>query len=286
MRLKIAICQVVDTSIPWYRSKMEKQIMCINWGTRYGAPYINRLYAMVARNITPPFKFVCFTDVTEGVSPEVICHDLPPLDVTQPKNTRGKWQKARLWAETLPDLDGPVLFMDLDVVVPGSLDSFFEYGAPEDVILARNAAKPFHRLGQTSIYRMPVGGLAKAQAKYVADPQSAADTYRWEQAFVTHNAPHGVKFWPRRWVRHFRLECMWPFPLNYMFRPRLPSDARVVIFAGVPNPGDAALGQFSEDRPYLPPFPHIKRALKGPRPYLGIRRYVQPTSWVRDLWNL
>lgn len=26
-----------------------KQIICINWGTKYGAPYVNRLYAMVAK---------------------------------------------------------------------------------------------------------------------------------------------------------------------------------------------------------------------------------------------
>ena len=31
-----------------------KQVICINWGTKYGPDYVNRLYGMVARNITPP----------------------------------------------------------------------------------------------------------------------------------------------------------------------------------------------------------------------------------------
>ena len=39
-----------------------KQVICINWGTKYGPDYVNRLYGMVARNITPPFTFTCFTD--------------------------------------------------------------------------------------------------------------------------------------------------------------------------------------------------------------------------------
>ena len=44
-----------------------KQIICIKWGTKYGADYANKLYGMVSRNITPPFRFVCFTDDTTDV---------------------------------------------------------------------------------------------------------------------------------------------------------------------------------------------------------------------------
>ncbi len=78
-----------------------KQIICINWGTKYGARFINRLYAMVARNITPPFTFTCFTDNRGGLNPEILCEDLPPLNIDMPTNTRGIWPKARLWGPTL-----------------------------------------------------------------------------------------------------------------------------------------------------------------------------------------
>ena len=141
---------------------MKKQIVCINWGTKYGAPYINRLYNMVKANITPPFRFVAFTDTRDGVHPDIDCFDLPEMPGFMPKNTIGQWPKSRLWAPVLGDLEGPFLFVDLDVTITGSLDSFFDFGAPEDVILARNAAKPLQKLGQTSIYRMPVGALAPA----------------------------------------------------------------------------------------------------------------------------
>jgi hypothetical protein len=33
-----------------------KQIVCVKWGTLYGPEYVNRLYAMVKRNITGPFR--------------------------------------------------------------------------------------------------------------------------------------------------------------------------------------------------------------------------------------
>ena len=71
-----------------------KQVICINWGTKYGPPFINRLYAMVARNITPPFRFTCFTDNTAGIRPEVDCQPLPEIAVEIPKTKRGIWPKA------------------------------------------------------------------------------------------------------------------------------------------------------------------------------------------------
>jgi len=56
-----------------------KQIVCVKWGTLYGPEYVNRLYTMVKRNITGPFRLVCLTDDREGIRPEVECFDLPEL---------------------------------------------------------------------------------------------------------------------------------------------------------------------------------------------------------------
>ena len=129
-----------------------KQVVCIRWGTRYGPEYVNRLYAMVARNITPPFTFTCITDDMQGVRREVGQIPLPELGCDMPTGVTGIWGKSRLWCERLGDLRGPVLFLDLDVVVMGNLDGFFSHGEPDDVILARNPNTPFERLGQTSIF--------------------------------------------------------------------------------------------------------------------------------------
>lgn len=264
---------------------MEKVVVCINWGEKYGAPYVNRLHAMVRANITPPFRFVAFTDSRTGMHPEIDCFDLPEMPGFMPENTKGQWPKSRLWAPELGDLAGPFLFLDLDVTITESLDPFFTYGAPEDVVLARNAAKPFQKLGQTSIYRMPVGALAPLQALFAADPQAVADKYRFEQHYVTKNAPNGVKFWPNGWVRHFRIECIPSFPLNYFLPPRPPNGTRVVIFAGAMNPPDAIVGQYNKSNPYLPPLAHIQRALKSKKKLKSIRQFVRPAVWVKEIWE-
>src|SRR5690606_29263559 len=174
-----------------------KQVIAINWGTKYGPPFINRLYAMVERNITPPFTFTCFTDDREGIRPEVLCEDLPPLDFDLPVTSKGVWQKSRLWGPRLGTLEGPVLFLDLDLVIVGNIDAFFTVGRPDQVMLARNPVRPLERLGQTSVYRFQVGKLVPLLDKFRADPQGIADAYDYEQRFVTRNAPGGVTFFPR-----------------------------------------------------------------------------------------
>ena len=257
----------------------------MNWGTKYGPRYINQLYGMVSRNLAPDFRFLCFTDSKAGVRPEVECQPLPELPAAMPVGTTGIWRKSSLWSPALSDLSGSVLFLDLDVVIVDRLEPFFEFGHPEDVILARNAAKPFQRLGQTSIYRFPVGRLAEMQKTFAADPQKIAEVYRYEQHFVTKNAPGGVKFWPRRWVRHFRIECVPPFPLNMLRTPRCPRGARVVIFAGSLNPPEAIAGKSGPKRPHRAPLEHLRHSIARKRGLRNIRSYNLPAAWVEAAWR-
>lgn len=264
-----------------------KQVICIKWGTKYGADYANKLYGMVARNITPPFRFVCFTDDTTDLRPEIECQELPPLDVTMPTNTLGKWPKSRLWGKQLGDVTGTVLFLDLDVIIVDSLDPFFEYGKPDDVVLSYNPSNPLERLGQTSCFRFQVGALTSLQEKFKADPQGIADKYRFEQRFVTRNVPGGVKIFPKAWVAHFRRKCRQPFPLNYVKAPEIPKGARIIIFPGGLYPTDAIEGRY-DSKSANNAIDHLKR-LKEPknlkRPLRHLRHFILPVDWVEEYWQ-
>jgi hypothetical protein len=265
-----------------------KQVICISWGTKYGAAYVNRLHAGVARNITPPFSFTCFTDDATDLNPAIVAEPLPPLEVPMPTGTKGIWPKARLWSATLGGLTGPVLFMDLDLVVVGSLDDFFSFGAPDDVVLARNPNTPFERLGQTSIFRFPVGKLLPLQERFVADPQAVADTYSFEQRYVTREAPGGVSFWPEPWVRHFRHHCARSLPLNFFLPPKVPSGARVVIFPGGLLPPHAIAGQWGGRYRPASPAEHLRGLFAADRPdppFRYLRHYLRPAAWVAEAWR-
>ncbi len=266
-----------------------KQLICIKWGTKYGPEYVNRLHGMVVRNITPPFRLICFTDDSLGLHPDILVRPLPRFDYEVPRNTPGKWPKSRLWGG-LGDIYGKVLFLDLDVVIVGNLDCFFNFGDDDDTILATNprSIKPFEKLGQTSVYRMQVGKLAPLQQIFRSDPQGIADEYRYEQRFVTRRAPGGVRFWPKGWVVHFRADCVPAFPLRYWRDPQIPKNARIVIFAGHLNPPDAIAGRWHEDDINRQPLDHLRAAFDGRRRESlprHLRHYVRPAHWVARAWS-
>jgi len=125
--------------------------------------------------------------------------------------------------------------------------------------------------------------------KFLADPQGIADEYRFEQRFLTRNAPGGISFWPRGWVAVFRWHCIQWFPLNYFFEPRKPKNARVVIFPGRLDPNHAIEGRWGSRYParnrrdYLTA---IFNRTPGGRAKLWshLRHFLFPTSWVAEAW--
>jgi hypothetical protein len=201
---------------------------------------------------------------------------------------KGIWQKSRLWNKELGDLSGPVLFLDLDVVITGSLDSFFEYGEEDDIILSYNPSNPLERLGQTSVYRFPVGKLYPLLETFSKDPKKLAEEYKYEQRFVTRNAPGGIKLWPKSWVRHFRRHCRRIFPLNYFFPPKLESYSKIVIFPGDLGQNEAISGIYHEGGHTVTRLQHIIDGVKGKRRHnllSHLRHYILPTPWIAKLWK-
>ena len=110
-----------------------------------------------------------------------------------PTGTKGIWPKARLWSATARrPRPARCCSWTSTSSSSGSLDDFFSFGDPDEVILARNPNTPLERLGQTSIFRFPVGKLLPLQESFLADPQGVADAYQFEQRYVTREAPGGV----------------------------------------------------------------------------------------------
>lgn len=84
-------------------------VICVKWGRKYGADYVRRLHSMVGRHLRS-CEFVC---VTDDPVETVQC---VPLACGYP----GWWQKIGLFRPGL--FPGDNLYLDLDVVITGSLE--------------------------------------------------------------------------------------------------------------------------------------------------------------------
>ncbi len=270
-------------------SMTTKLIFCMKWGTVYDARYVNILHAMVARNITGPFKVVCFTDDSSGIRPEVDCRPLPSLGCEIPPDVPGKWPKVALWNRELDGLEGTALFIDLDSVIVGNIDGYFTYGDPQDVITARNWVRVFKKTGQTSVFRFPVGGHPYMLENLQKDPANISRKYQFEQNYVTAGIRGGIKFWPPTWTKHFGLHSMGIWPVRYLRPPVMPEGVKIITFPGHPKPPDAILGRWSKHAPARKPLEHLRWVWENRKTQKKWRkhfsRYVMPSEWVAEHWR-
>lgn len=253
-------------------------IVCMKWGTRYGAHYVNRLYAGVRRNLLRPFRFVCFTEDPAGLAPGIETQPFPP----PPEGLRGhKWPtvytKLALFKDGCGGLEGPTLFLDIDQIITGPLDRFFDYRPGEFCIIhnwIEMRKRIFRRrpaIGNSSCFRFEAGKADHVWQTFASDLDRAYDKKRFatEQAFMTWAVGReNVNWWPEDWVVSFKRSCHRVFPLNLVLPPKPPRGASILCFHGDPSPQEAIDG-FSRHRGR--PVPLHSRTV--------------PAPWIRELWE-
>ena len=114
-------------------------VVCVKWGAKYNAGYVNKLARAVRRHLSAPHEFFCFTDNADGVGVKVGADPEEYVRVRPlPDNGWGTWwtKPAALFGPGLAAAlgGGPagrrVLYIDLDTVIVGSLDDLAAYRGP------------------------------------------------------------------------------------------------------------------------------------------------------------
>lgn len=170
----------------------EKLVFCMKWGTRYGPEYVNRLWRGVQRHTTGPVRLVCFTDDVTGIDKAVDCRPLPAFEGVPEYLSVKPWKKLSLWQKDLgKDLNGrDALFLDVDLVLTGSLDAFWDY-EPGKYCVWENPTKEGKTvagqpIGNTSVFRFTVGAHPEIYDRFVADPVGLYEReFRIEQEFIS-----------------------------------------------------------------------------------------------------
>lgn len=246
---------------------MAKQtVVCMKWGSRYGPDYVNRLLSMIRRHSRRATRLVCYTDNASGIDPVVEAHDLPPI--TLPERVRWTpWRKISLWSPELPGLTGDALYLDLDLLITGPLDDFFDH-APGRLGIIRNwTADGARGIGNTSAFRFHVGSAPHLLARIESEPETVLGRHNNEQIYVSRESGLDKAFWPESWCLSFKHSLLPPWPMNFLQAPELPETARIVAFTGKPDIDEALEGRW--------PAPWYKR----------IYKHVRRTPWIAEHWR-
>jgi hypothetical protein len=188
------------------------------------------------------FRFVCLTDRSEGIRPEVECLPIPDLKLPEGLPERG-WKKLTTFEADLHGLQGTALFLDLDVVIVDSIDCFFEH--PGEFLIIHDWKRPWRVTGNSSVYRFKIGAHADVLAQFRATQAEVRKTFRNEQAYLSDvlHKQGKLTYWPGDWCASYKYHCIPRWPLNYLLEPAIPAGARILIFHGEVNPPDALEGR-------------------------------------------
>ena len=97
-----------------------KQVICISWGTKYGAPYVNRLYAMRGAQPDAAVQLHLLHRRRRGLPPGGPRRAAAAARRRDADRHQGHLAEgAALGRRGSATSTGPVLFMDLDLVVVG-----------------------------------------------------------------------------------------------------------------------------------------------------------------------
>ncbi|WP_374641975.1 glycosyl transferase [Tabrizicola sp.] len=251
-------------------------VICIKYGSRYGAEYPNRLYAGLKRNSPSDIRLFCMTDDRADIQPEI--EILPLLDepfhkVMFAEMARRGWKspfrKVSLYNPALvPDLDGPMILMDIDLVVVGNPDDLRDY-APGKVAMRHDWSRGpgSNELGHGSVEKFEPQRHSYIYEDMARDPLAALGrSFGREQIYTSTSAEAKGDFqpFPDAWIASFKRDCRPPRPLNLFLPPRKPEGAKVVCFHGEPKMEDAVRGYWGGG---------------------NLAQATRPARWLRAAWS-
>lgn len=214
-------------------------VICMKWGKKFHAGYVNRLYYMVENNLRLPHRFVCFTDEIDGINPKIETMPLPKLDDSG--IAERCWKKLGVFQEVLFDLKGIALFLDLDVIIMQNLDDFFTI--PGEFFIIRDWAFKEGNIGNSSVFRFEIGKHSEIIENFYKEGKTIRKRYQNEQAFLSKEMAKKniLRYWPFDWCISFKHNCLPRWPWCY-FKTTKEPNTKILIFHGHPNPEEAYRG--------------------------------------------
>ena len=235
-------------------------IICMKWGDKYDASYVNKLYNMVSRNLSKEFRFICLTDDNSGFLPAVESFDIPKLNLPEGIPERG-WTKLVTFSKHISDIKGQCLFLDLDVIIVNGIDELFDL--PGDFFIIKDFVRR-DVTGNSSVYRFEMGKFPDVLENFQKNFEKIRSKFRNEQEYLSDymQKNHSLSYWPLDWCQSFKKHCIQKGLKQFFLAPSLPPEAKVIIFHGKPNPPEALIG-------------------KSGKWY----RKVLPTLWIAEHWK-
>ena len=211
---------------------------CVCYGDKYPVEYVQKLYNMVQRNTTIDHKFIVFTDhvkMHKMVSGDIDIRKFPVDDLN------GWWNKLQLFHPN-SHLDGTTLYMDLDVVITGNIDCFFNHN-PEAIFTGMNDFNPSTKQWNSSVMKFKSAFLAeKLWFRFMDDRPNLLRRFAGDQNLISDfiKGTPGCDSFPDSWTQSYK---WYDRKGNRYSRQDMTyehnGESLVTVFHGQPNPHES-----------------------------------------------
>lgn len=227
----------------------ELNVVCLKWGSKYSSDYVNKLHSMVSRHLTLKHQFICITDDPRDLHEGIITKPI------MQESLQGWWHKLSLFADNAYNLQGTVLFFDLDIVITSNIDDLIHY-KPGEFCILRDLQNP--HTYNSSVFRLAVGSQTAVWSDFIKRKDDITQTLWGDQDWISEKI-NTAQIWPQDWVLSYKKQCNARAKHSYgaigkilrkkgllqtQGQAQLPNNCKVVIFHGRPNPEDV------QDKPY------------------------------------
>jgi hypothetical protein len=195
-------------------------VACVYWGDKYPVAYVRKLRDSVRKHLTIPHEFVCVTS-----DPRVEALGIKCLSPLLPYE--GWWQKVGYFVPNMfEQYVGPVLALDIDVVVTGNLDRAFNLQVPQHgLVMIENFGPNKPHCAHNSSAMLFIAGDCNDIAEEFK-PEYMQHLHG-DQCYIWRKKDGRIDNFPKGLFRSYKYECMAAPP---------PPSTAVVVFHGEPNP--------------------------------------------------
>lgn len=204
-------------------------ILCVlKSGGVYSPEWVAKLRRGVDRNLMTEHRFACLSDLDVDCERIALEHDWP-----------GWWSKLEMFKPGI--IAGPTLYLDLDTIITGSLESFTD--SPYDFAMLENFNQ--EAMVGSGVMWFKECAPAGVYERFIQDPQRVMGhyqavkngSYRGDQAFIWDTLERKVDKLASPALRSYKRHC----------RDGLPQGTSIVCFHGRPRPTEISPAWLKEN---------------------------------------
>jgi len=218
---------------------------CVIHGQAYSWTYVERLYNMLNRHITPGIRLHVYTELDRPVPAPMIKHVLTDWGIGGPKQSW--WYKMQLFNRE--HHAGPLLYFDLDTVITNNVDWIWQL--PTEYFWAVRDFKylwrPTYSGLNSSVMWWDTNKHAHVWNQFTQeDLPKIMRKHHGDQDYISSNIPvNQRRFFELERVKSWRWQCVdggYDFKKKRHINPNattcIPQETSVVIFHGQPKPAE------------------------------------------------